>query len=175
VCSSDLALEQFHRVYKYIFIDCPPALNLLTLNALSAADAVLIPMQCEYYALEGLSMLVKTIETIRSGLNPRLELEGVLVTMFDGRANLSQSVHAEIKKFFGDKVYGTLIPRNVRLAEAPSFGKPVLAHDRSSSGAAAYLGLAREFLTRRGVALDAPEEPVAAEAAVGRGGSHDDA
>lgn len=150
------ALRKFHRVYKYIFIDCPPALNLLTLNALSAADSVLIPMQCEYYALEGLSMLVKTIESVRGTLNPRLELEGVLVTMFDGRANLSQQVLSEVRRFFGDKLYQTLIPRNVRLAEAPSHGKPVISYDRGSTGASAYLALAKEFLERRGESLPVP-------------------
>lgn len=154
------ALQKLHRAYQYVIIDCPPALNLLTLNALAAADSVLIPMPCEYYALEGLSMLVRTIERIQKGLNPRLELEGVLVTMFDGRANLSQAVLAEIKKFFGAKVYQTVIPRNVRLAEAPSHGKPVLTYDRNSSGAAAYLTLAREFLERRGADLPKPEESV---------------
>ncbi len=154
------ALEKFQKVYQYIFIDCPPSLSFLTLNAFTAADAVLIPMQCEYYAMEGLSLLVKTIERVRGSLNPRLELEGVLMTMFDGRANLVQQVHAEVKKFFGDRVYDTLIPRNVRLAEAPGFGKPVLAYDKNSTGAAAYVALAREFLKRRGgaaVTAGAPE------------------
>lgn len=151
------ALKKFQKVYKYIFIDCPPALNLLTINALVASDAVLIPMPCEYYALEGLSMLVNTIDRVRAGLNPRLELEGVLVTMFDGRATLTQQVYAEIKKFFGTKLYGTVIPRNVRLAEAPSHGLPALVYDRHSSGAAAYLTLAREFLERRG---ELPRLPV---------------
>jgi chromosome partitioning protein len=168
------ALEKFHKVYKYIFIDCPPALNLLTLNALACADTVLIPMQCEYYALEGLSLLVKTIERVRGGLNPRLELEGVLVTMYDPRASLIQQVHQEIRKFFGDKVYRTLIPRNIRLAEAPSFGVPVLVHDKRSSGAAAYLDLAREFLRRRGVELtpaDKGDEEDPAAIAAGTGES----
>jgi chromosome partitioning protein len=157
------ALKKFHKVYKYIFIDCPPALNLLTINALAASDAVLIPMPCEYYALEGLSMLVNTIERVRGGLNPRLELEGVLVTMFDGRANLSQQVYAEIKKFFGTKLYSTAIPRNIRLAEAPSHGQPALVYDRHSTGAAAYLALAREFLERRG---ELPRLPVTEPATV---------
>ena len=158
------ALSRFQRAYKYVIIDCPPALNLLTLNALTAADSVLIPMPCEYYALEGLSMLVKTIEKIRAGLNPRLELEGVLVTMFDGRANLAQQVLAEIKRFFGTKVYQTVIPRNVRLAEAPSHGQPAIVYDRQSTGASAYLTFAREFLERRGTPVPVPEaaEPVKA-------------
>lgn len=163
------ALEQFQNTYQYIFIDCPPALNLLTLNAFAAADTVLIPMQCEYYALEGLSMLVKTIDRLRGGqINPHLELEGVLVTMYDPRANLVQQVHEELKKFFGKKVFDTTIPRNIRLAEAPSFGKPALMYDKNSSGAQAYLALAREFLARHGVAAPAPAEesgtPLAAPA-----------
>jgi chromosome partitioning protein len=158
------ALKKFHKVYKYIFIDCPPALNLLTVNALAASDAVLIPMPCEYYALEGLSMLVNTIDRVRAGLNPRLELEGVLVTMFDGRATLTQQVYAEIKKFFGTKLYGTVIPRNVRLAEAPSHGLPALVYDRHSSGAGAYLTMAREFLERRG---ELPRLPIAEPVASG--------
>ncbi len=152
------ALEKFQKVYKFILIDCPPALNLLTLNALSAANSVLIPMQSEYYALEGLSMLVKTIERIQESFNPQLQMEGVLVTMFDGRANLSQQVYREIKKFFGDKVFKTTIPRNVRLAEAPSYGKPVLSYDKNCSGAHAYLSLAKELLERLGMSLDSTEQ-----------------
>ncbi|MGQ0644947.1 MAG: ParA family protein [Elusimicrobiota bacterium] len=152
------ALEKFHKAYKYIFIDCPPALNLLTLNAFAASDAVLIPMQCEYYALEGLSLLMKTIERVRGGLNPRLELEGILLNMYDGRSNLAQQVRQEIHKYFGRKVYSTAIPRNVRLAEAPGFGKPVLAHDPRSSGALAYLDLAREFLARHGIMVEKPAD-----------------
>jgi len=159
------ALNKFHRAYAHVIIDCPPALNLLTLNALAAADAVLIPMPCEYYALEGLSMLVRTIEKIQGGLNPRLEMDGVLITMFDGRANLSQQVLGEIRKFFGNKVYQTVIPRNVRLAEAPSHGQPAIVYDRQSSGASAYVSFAREFLARQGVpvpAMVAAGEPVSA-------------
>ncbi|MBI4396376.1 MAG: ParA family protein [Elusimicrobia bacterium] len=156
------ALEKFHKAYKYIFIDCPPALNLLTLNALACADSVLIPMQCEYYALEGLSLLVRTIDRMRGALNPRLQLEGVLVTMYDPRTNLVQQVHQEVKKFFGNKLYQTTIPRNIRLAEAPSYGKPVLSYDKNSSGALAYLGLAKEFLGRRGLSVE-PHEDSAAE------------
>ena len=157
------ALEGFHRAYKFVLIDCPPALNFLTVNAFAAAHSVLVPLPCEYYALEGLSMLLKTMERVRAGLNPALELEGVLVTMYDPRANLTQQVYAELKKHFGDKVYQTLIPRNVRLAEAPSFGKPVLLHDKSSSGAAAYLALAKEFIQRRG-ALPGPTDAYEASA-----------
>jgi len=152
------ALSGFHRAYAHVIIDCPPALNLLTLNGLVAADAVLIPMPCEYYALEGLSMLVRTIEKIRAGLNPRLELDGVLITMFDGRANLSQQVLGEVRKFFGDKVYQTVIPRNVRLAEAPSHGQPAIVYDRQSSGASSYLTFAREFLARQGTLVTAMVE-----------------
>jgi chromosome partitioning protein len=159
-----MALEKFQKVYKYILIDCPPALSLLTLNALTAADSVLVPMQCEYYALEGLSLLARTLETLRGGLNPRLEMEGVLITMYDPRSNLSQQVRAEINTFFGDRVYAAVIPRNIRLAEAPSHGLPALTYDRSSSGAVAYLNLAREFLARRGVSLD-PAVPVESEKA----------
>lgn len=140
------ALDRFQRVYRYILIDCPPSLGLLTLNALVAADSVLIPLQCEYYALEGLSQLLKTIELVRSSNNPELVLEGVLLTMYDGRVNLSSQVIEEIKKHFGPKVYKTVIPRNVRLAEAPGFGKPVLVYDKNSAGAKTYLELAEEFL-----------------------------
>jgi chromosome partitioning protein len=152
------ALEKFQNVYKYVIIDCPPALNLLTLNAFAASDSILIPMQCEYYALEGLSLLMRTVDRLRAGINTHLQLEGVLVTMFDGRSNLSQQVHQELKKFFGAKVYQTVIPRNIRLAEAPGFGKPVILHDRRSSGAEAYLSLAREFLQRNGVVIDPKTE-----------------
>ena len=159
------ALGNFHRGYKYILIDCPPALSFLTLNAFAAADSVLIPMQCEYYALEGLSLLMKTIERIRGSLNPQLELEGVLVTMYDPRANLSQQVFSELRGHFGDKVFKTVIPRNVRLAEAPSFGKPVMLHDKTSTGAVSYLALAKEFIQRRSFPMSPtpsalPESPM---------------
>jgi chromosome partitioning protein len=131
-----------------IVIDCPPALNLLTLNALVAADTVLVPMQCEYYALEGLSALMTTIEQIRSSVNPDLKLEGILRTMFDPRNNLSNEVSAQLIMHFGDKVFRTVIPRNVRLAEAPSFGKAAMCHDKDSRGALAYLALAGELIRR---------------------------
>jgi len=161
-----MALEKFQKAYKFIFIDCPPALNLLTLNALVSAATVLIPMQCEYYAMEGLSLLIQTIERVRGGLNPRLELEGVLMTMYDSRTNLVQQVHQEIKKFFGNKAYKTVIPRNIRLAEAPSHGLPALGYDKHSTGAEAYLALAREFLRRHGADAEhvetASPEPVSA-------------
>ncbi|HEY1991729.1 MAG TPA: ParA family protein [Gammaproteobacteria bacterium] len=142
------ALLPLRADYDYILIDCPPSLNMLTLNALTAADGVLIPMQCEYYALEGLSALVATVERLKKTVNPRLEIEGLLRTMFDPRNNLANEVSAQLIMHFGDKVYRTMIPRNVRLAEAPSFGLPALKHDSTSRGALAYLALAGEMLRR---------------------------
>lgn len=142
------ALEQLSLNYDYIFIDCPPSLELLTLNGLCAADSVLVPVQSEYYALEGLSDLMYTIRAVRRGLNPRLDLEGVLMTMFDSRTNLAMQVAGEVKRFFPGKVYATVIPRNVRLSEAPSHGKPITAYDRSSRGCEAYTALAEEFLRK---------------------------
>lgn len=142
------ALAQLTETYDVVLIDCPPALNLITVNALTAAQAVLIPMQCEYYALEGLSDLVKTIKKVRAYLNPALEIEGLLRTMFDPRNMLAQQVSAQLERHFGDKVYRTVIPRNVRLAEAPSYGVPVLYHDKASKGAQAYLALAGEMINR---------------------------
>jgi chromosome partitioning protein len=142
------ALAPLREHYDVIVIDCPPALNILTLNALSAADSVLIPMQCEYYALEGLSGLVSTIEQVRDSVNPRLTIEGILRTMFDPRNNLSNDVSAQLIQHFGDKVFRTIIPRNVRLAEAPSFGVPAMFHDKESRGALAYLALAGEMIRR---------------------------
>lgn len=141
------ALASVSADYEYILIDCPPSLNMLTVNALVAADSVLIPMQCEYYALEGLSALVATIERIRQ-INARLEIEGLLRTMFDPRNNLTNEVSSQLIQHFGNKVYNTIIPRNVRLAEAPSFGLPALKHDATSRGALAYLALAGELLRR---------------------------
>jgi len=131
-----------------VLLDCPPALNLITVNALTAADAVLIPMQCEYYALEGLSDLVGTIKKVRSNLNPHIEIEGLLKTLFDSRNMLAQQVSDQLTAHFGDKVYETIIPRNVRLAEAPSHGMPILTYDRSSRGAVAYLKLAEEIIQK---------------------------
>jgi chromosome partitioning protein len=133
--------------YDYIFIDCPPSLGLLTINSLTAAHSVIIPLQCEYYAMEGLSQLLKTIHLIKQALNPRLEIEGILLTMFDGRNNLSHQVAREVRTHFKDKVFETVIPRNIRLSEAPSHGKPVLLYDIHSKGAESYLSLAREILT----------------------------
>ena len=144
------ALTEVARNYDYILIDCPPSLSMLTVNALTAADAVLIPMQCEYYALEGLSALMTTIEQIRTALNPQLKVEGIVRTMFDPRNNLSNDVSSQLIQHFKEKVYNTVIPRNVRLAEAPSFGIPVLLHDKTSRGALAYLALAGEINRRQG-------------------------
>jgi len=144
------ALAEVAADYDYILMDCPPSLSMLTVNALAAADAVMIPMQCEYYALEGLSDLVNTIKRVREKLNPRLEIEGLLRTMFDPRNTLSQQVSDELKSHFGDKVYSTVIPRNVRLAEAPSYGAPAVNFDRACKGSQAYVDLAWEVITRRG-------------------------
>ena len=143
------ALATLQEQYDYIFIDCPPSLELLTLNALCAADAILVPVQGEYYALEGLSDLMNTVRLVRRSLNPKLELEGVLLTMFDGRTNLALQVAEEVKHYFPGKVFATVIPRNVRLSEAPSHGKPIMAYDRTSRGAEAYTALAAEFLKRQ--------------------------
>ncbi len=142
------ALEQVHQDYDYIFIDCPPSLNMLTVNGLVAANSVIIPTQCEYYALEGLSALTQTIERIRMSANPELKIEGLLRTMFDPRNNLANDVSAQLTSHFGDSVYRTIIPRNVTLAEAPSHGLPVLLYDKRSRGALAYLALAGEMLRR---------------------------
>jgi chromosome partitioning protein len=141
------ALESVLGQYEYIVIDCPPSLGLLTINTLTAADSVLIPIQCEYYALEGLSQLSHTIELVRRHLNPRLQVEGVLLTMFDRRLNLANEVASEARRFYGEKVYRTVIPRNVKLSECPSFGKPILYYDAQSSGAESYMNLAREVIT----------------------------
>ncbi len=154
------ALAPLRERFQYIILDCPPALDLLTLNGLVAADAVLIPMQAEYFALEGISELLDTIERIRAGLNPELSIEGVVLTMFDDRTNLSQQVTAELSRYFGDKLCKTTIPRNVRLAEAPSHGKPVLVYDVKSRGAESYIQLAKEILGRNGVVQEMPVEDV---------------
>jgi chromosome partitioning protein len=142
------ALGKLRGAYDYILVDCPPSLELLTLNSLCAADTALIPVQCEYFALEGLSDLIATVRMIKRGLNPSLEIEGVLLTMYDSRTNFSAQVADEIKKYFGKKVYGVVVPRNVRVSEAPSHGEPVITYDGASRGALAYRELAREFLKR---------------------------
>lgn len=142
------ALEPIRDRYDYILVDCPPSLGLLTLNTLTAADSVLIPIQCEFYALEGLSQLLNTVRVVQRGLNTGLEIEGVLLTMFDKRLNLSKQVAREAREYFGDKVFTNAIPRNVRLAEAPSFGKPIIVYDVLSTGARYYLRLAREVIQR---------------------------
>jgi len=142
------ALAKVRDDYDYIFIDCPPSLGLLTLNALSAADSVLMPIQCEFYALEGVSQLMNTIQLVRENLNPSLEVEGVLLTMYDSRTKLSEQVVAEVRQAFGEKVYQTLIPRTVRLSEAPSYGQPILAYDKRSKGSEVYMELAKEVIAR---------------------------
>ncbi|MBW3569800.1 MAG: AAA family ATPase [Gemmatimonadetes bacterium] len=144
------ALATVRGEYEYVLIDCPPSLGLLTLNTLAAADSVLIPIQCEFYALEGLSQLLNTVTIVQKNLNPRLQIEGVLLTMYDGRLNLSRQVAEEAKEYFGPKVYRTTIPRNVRIAEAPSFGKPIVLYDVISVGAKSYLSLAKEVIARKG-------------------------
>ncbi|MCA9787926.1 MAG: ParA family protein [Calditrichaeota bacterium] len=140
------ALEAVSDRYEYIFIDCPPSLGLLTLNGLSAADSVLVPIQTEYFALEGLSQLMNTVELVQQNLNPRLKLRGILLTMYDSRLNLNNSVRQEIENYFGDRVYKTIIRRNVKLGEAPSHGKPILLYDAGSAGSQNYIALAEEFL-----------------------------
>ena len=140
------ALEAVRDQYDYIFIDCPPSLSLLTLNAMTAADSVLIPIQCEYYALEGVGQLMNTLQLVKKRLNPALEIEGVVLTMLDGRTNLGLQVVQEVKQYFKSRVYGAIIPRNVRLSEAPSHGEPINVYDSRSTGAEAYRALAAEFI-----------------------------
>jgi chromosome partitioning protein len=152
------ALATVDADYDYALIDCPPALNMLTVNALTAADAVIIPMQCEYYALEGLSDLVGTLRKVKANLNPKIEIEALVRTMYDPRSSLTNQVSDEIKSHFGDKVFDTVIPRNIRIAEAPSFGKPVIMHDPTSRGALAHFAFARELLGRQGVVLPETEK-----------------
>ena len=144
------ALKDVLDRYDFVVIDCPPALNMLTVNGFAAADAVIIPMQCEYYALEGLSDLVGTLRKVKQNLNPRIEIEALVRTMYDPRSTLTVQVSDELKRHYGDKVFDTVIPRNIRIAEAPSFGKPVLLHDPASKGALAHLQFARELLERNG-------------------------
>jgi chromosome partitioning protein len=143
------ALDKLRSRFEFIIIDCPPSLSLLTINALTAAHSVLVPLQCEYYALEGLGRLLKTISLVQERLNPKLKIEGIILTMFDKRNNLSWQVAEDIQKHFPELAYKTLIPRNVRLSEAPSFGKPIILYDINSTGAQSYLELAREFLKRK--------------------------
>ncbi len=140
------ALDKVRDSYDYMFIDCPPSLGLLTINALTAVDSVLIPIQCEFYALEGVSQLISTVDLVKRRFNPSLRIQGVILSMFDGRTNLSIQVVEEVKRFFGDKLYNTVIPRNVRLAEAPSYGLPITSYDPRSKGAKAYKAFAEEFL-----------------------------
>jgi chromosome partitioning protein len=145
------ALSEIKQDFFYIFIDCPPSLGILTLNALVSSDSVLVPVQCEYYALEGLSLLTRTIQLVQGAFKPALEIEGILLTMFDTRNNLAHQVAEEVKKHFGDKVYETMIPRNIALSEAPSHGKPVLLYDVRSRGAQSYLALAKEMLRENSI------------------------
>jgi chromosome partitioning protein len=151
--------------YDYILIDCPPSLGLITVNMLAAAGSILIPLQCEYYALEGLSQLLNTVHMMQRGVNPSLTIDGVVLTMYDARLNLSRQVAADAREYFGAKVFETMVPRNVRLAEAPSFGKPIILYDIASVGAQAYMGIARELLRRHAQAPaveDSPREEVRA-------------
>jgi chromosome partitioning protein len=150
------ALREATADYDFVVIDCPPALNMLTVNGFAAADAVIIPMQCEYYALEGLSDLVGTLRKVKQNLNPRIEIEALVRTMYDPRSTLTVQVSDELKRHYGDKVFDTVIPRNIRIAEAPSFGKPVLLHDPASKGAQAHLQFARELLERNGIKVREP-------------------
>jgi chromosome partitioning protein len=158
------AVDQVRDAYDFILIDCPPSLGLITLNMLAAADALLIPLQCEYYALEGISQLLSTVTLVQRGVNERLGIDGVLLTMYDARLNLSRQVAADAREYFGPKVFKTVIPRNIRLAEAPSFGKPIILYDVSSVGAQAYMGVARELVERFGRSTSAFRRQVATEA-----------
>ncbi len=171
------AITNARRKYDFVVIDCPPSLGLLTLNALTAADSVMIPVQCEYFALEGLGQLLNTVKIVRQHLNPGLEIEGVLLTMYDSRLRLSKQVAAEVRRYFGDKVFKTVIQRNVRLSEAPSFGKPVLLYEATSIGARNYIGLAKEVIAANKVYLQKEKDgdrrggPVAAGLRAGNGSS----
>jgi chromosome partitioning protein len=155
VALEDMPLSPDGAPFTYVLIDCPPSLNLLTINAMTAADAVLVPLQCEFFALEGLSQLLRTVEQVRVALNPKLTIHGVVLTMYDARNNLSEQVVADVRRVMGDKVYETVIPRNVRVSEAPSFGKPVLLYDLKCVGSQAYLKLASEVIQREKMLLTA--------------------
>ena len=155
------AVDQVRDDYDFILIDCPPSLGLITLNMLAAADALLIPLQCEYYALEGISQLLSTVTLVQRGVNEALGIDGVLLTMYDARLNLSRQVAADAREYFGPKVFKTVVPRNIRLAEAPSFGKPIILYDVSSVGAQAYMGVARELIERFGKRTNAYVRQVA--------------
>ena len=160
------ALAEIAAQYDYILIDCPPSLSLITVNMLAAADALLIPVQCEYYALEGLSQLLNTVHLVQRSVNEALAIDGVLLTMYDARLNLSRQVAAEAREYFGAKVFETVIPRNVRLAEAPSFGKPIILYDVASVGAQAYMNVARELIERTSVWRDQPTQTFTGDAAL---------
>ncbi|HKN69365.1 MAG TPA: ParA family protein [Gemmatimonadaceae bacterium] len=160
------ALDGVSPQYDYVLIDCPPSLSLITVNMLAAADALLIPVQCEYYALEGLSQLLNTVHLVQRSVNEALAIDGVLLTMYDARLNLSRQVAAEAREYFGAKVFETVIPRNVRLAEAPSFGKPIILYDVASVGAQAYLGVARELIARASAWRDQPAQNLTGDAAL---------
>lgn len=161
-------LNDASNKWDFVFIDCPPSLGLLTINALTASNTILMPVQCEYYALEGLSQLVNTIELVKKSVNPTLEIEGILLTMHDSRTNLSNQVIEEVRIFFKEKVYNTTIPRTIRLSEAPSFGKPIIHYDPKSSGSLAYKAFAKEFLARNGIEADIREQSGEAEGGVQR-------
>jgi chromosome partitioning protein len=148
------ALKLVRDDYDFILIDCPPSLGLITINMLAAADALIIPLQCEYYALEGLSQLLNTVHRVQQGVNPSLGIDGVLLTMYDARLNLSRQVASDAREYFGSQVFETVIPRNVRLAEAPSFGKPIILYDVASVGAQAYMGVARELIQREALSAN---------------------
>ena len=165
------ALANVAGDYDYILIDCPPSLSLITVNMLAAADALLIPVQCEYYALEGLSQLLNTVHLVQRSVNEALAIDGVLLTMYDARLNLSRQVAAEAREYFGGKVFDTVIPRNVRLAEAPSFGKPIILYDVASVGAQAYLGVARELIARTSAWRQAATNAVASDVSLHRDSS----
>ena len=160
------ALSDVSARYDYVLIDCPPSLSLITVNMLAAADALLIPVQCEYYALEGLSQLLNTVHLVQRSVNEALAIDGVLLTMYDARLNLSRQVAAEAREYFGAKVFETVIPRNVRLAEAPSFGKPIILYDVASVGAQAYMGVARELISRASAWRDQPAQTLMGDAAL---------